>query len=226
MGIGFAIPSNMAKNIMAQIIDKGSVTRGFLGVSLQPVDKDIADAFNLSKPEGALISEVTKDSPADKANLKQGDIILEYNKLPVKSLQSFRNEISLMNPGTSVNLKINRKGQILNIPVTLGTSNDALASGSSIIQKLGMEIDNLTPDLSKQLGYTQREEGVVISKIKPGSAAAMAGLRPGFLIQAVNHKKVANVDEFNEALGQPENKRILLLVRQGNATRFYSIKVD
>jgi serine protease Do len=226
MGIGFAIPSNMAKNIMLQIIDTGSVTRGFLGVSLQPVDKDIADAFNLSKPEGALISEVIKDSPADKANLKQGDIILEYNKLPIKSLQSFRNEISLMNPGTSVNLKINRKGQILNIPVILETSSTTLASGSSIIQKLGMEIDNLTPELSKQLGYTQREEGVVISKIKPGSAAAMAGLRPGFLIQAVNHKKVTNVDEFNEALGQPENKRILLLIRQGNATRFYSIKVD
>lgn len=226
MGIGFAIPSNMAKSIMAQIIDKGMVTRGFLGVSLQPVDKDIADAFNLPKPEGALISEVVKDSPADKAGLKQGDIILEYNKTQVKSLQGFRNEISLMNPGTTLNLKVNRKGQIISIPVTLGTASDNLATGGSIIQKLGMEIDNLSPELSKQLGYTQKEEGVVITKIKPGSAAAVAGLRPGFLIQAVNHKKVTNVNEFNEALGQPENKRILLLVRQGNVTRFYSIKVE
>ena len=227
MGIGFAIPSNMAKSIMAQIIDKGSVTRGFLGVSLQPVDKDIADAFNLAKPEGALVSEVVKDSPADKAGIKQGDIILEYNNCVVKSLQSFRNEISLMAPGSVVNLKVNRKGQIITIPVTLGTSSSTmLASSGSLIQKLGMEIDSLTPDLAKQLGYTQKEEGVVITKIKPGSAAAMSGLRPGFLIQAVNHKKVANVTEFNEALGQPENKRILLLVRQGNMTRFYSIKVD
>jgi serine protease Do len=226
MGIGFAIPSNMAKNIMAQIIDKGSVTRGFLGVSLQPVDKDIADAFNLPKPEGALISEVIKDSPADKAGLKQGDIIIEYNKIAIKSLQSFRNEISLMNPGSNVNLKVNRKGQILAITVTLGTSNNTLATGGNVIQKLGMEIDNLTDDLSKQLGYTQGEKGVVITKIKPGSTAAMAGLRPGFLIQAVNHKKVTNVEEFNEALDQPENNRILLLVRQGNVTRFYSIKVN
>ncbi len=131
-----------------------------------------------------------------------------------------------MSPGAVVNLKVNRKGQILSIPVTLGTSNDALATGGSLIQKLGMEIDTLTPDLAKQLGYMQKEEGVVITKIKPGSAAATAGLRPGFLIQAVNHKKVTNLDEFNEALGQPENKRILLLVRQGNATRFYSIKVE
>jgi serine protease Do len=226
MGIGFAIPSNMAKSIMAQIIDKGSVTRGFLGVSLQPVDKDIADAFNLPKPEGALISEVIKDSPADKAGLKQGDIILEYNKTPVKSLQSFRNEISLMNPGTTLNLKVNRKGQIMTIPATLGTASDNIAADGNLIQKLGMEIDTLTPDLARQLGLTQKEEGVVITKIKPGSAAAVAGLRPGFLIQAVNHKKVTNVSEFNDALSQPENKRILLLVRQGNMTRFYSIKVE
>lgn len=226
MGIGFAIPSNMAKNIMNQIIDKGSVTRGFLGVSLQPVDKDIADAFNLPKPEGALISEVIKESPADKAGLKPGDIILEFNKTPVKSLQSFKNEVSLISPGTTVNLKINRKNQILSIPVTLGTASDNTASGGNLIQKLGMEIDNLTPDLAKQLGLTSKDEGVVITKIKPGSVAATAGLRPGFLIQAANHKKVTNVSEFNEAIGQLENKRILLLVRQGNMTRFYSIKVE
>lgn len=226
MGIGFAIPSNMARNIMTQIIDKGCVTRGFLGVSLQPVDKDIADAFNLPKPEGALISEVFKDSPADKAGLKQGDIILEYNKIPIKSLQSFRNEVSLLPPGTDVQLKINRKGQIMTIPVTLGTASDNITATGNLIQKLGMEIDNLTPELAKQLNLNPKEEGVVITKIKPGSIAATAGLRPGFLIQAVNHKKVTSVTEFNEALGQAENKRILMLVRQGNMTRFYSIKVE
>lgn len=226
MGIGFAIPSNLIKVIMKQIIDKGSVTRGFLGVSLQPVDKDIADAFSLPKPEGALISEVVKDSPADKAGLKQGDIILEYNNAPIKSLQTFRNEISLMPPGSQIALKVNRKGQIVPITVSLGTANSALTTSNAILQKLGMEIDALNPDLAKQLGYPQKEEGVVISKVKPGSAAAMAGLRPGFLIQAVNHKKVIDVEEFNAAVSQSENKRLLLLVRQGNVTRFYSIKLD
>lgn len=226
MGIGFAIPSNLVKVIMQQIIDKGSVTRGFLGVSLQPVDKDIADAFSLPKPEGALISEVVKDSPADKAGLKQGDIILEYNNTPIKSLQTFRNEISLMPPGSKVLLKLNRKGETLNLPVSLGTSNTSLTTSNVILQKLGMEIDVLTPELAKQLGYPQKEEGVVISKIKPGSSAAMAGLRPGFLIQAVNHKKIVDIEEFNLAVSQSENKRLLLLVRQGNVTRFYSIKLD
>ncbi|MBY0528990.1 MAG: DegQ family serine endoprotease [Rhabdochlamydiaceae bacterium] len=227
MGIGFAIPSNMAKNVMDQLIDKGAVTRGFLGVSLQPVDKDIADAFNLPKPEGALISEVVKDSPADKAGLKQGDIILECNKTPVKSLQSFRNEVSLMNPGSDISLKLNRKGEIVTLPVTLGSANNTLASVHGIMQQLGMEIDNLTMDLSKQLGYTKGEDGVVITKIKPGSPAALAGIRPGFLIQAINHKKVANLEDFNEAINSLENKdRVLMLVRQGNMTRFYSIKVE
>lgn len=227
MGIGFAIPSNMARNIMSQIIDKGSVTRGFLGVAMQPVDKDIAEAFGLEKAEGVLISDIVKDSPADKAGLKQGDVIIECNGTPIKSMSGFRNEISLMNPGTVVNLKINRKGEMLKIPVTLGTASDELSATSGVVQKLGIEVDNLTPDLAKQLGYTNLEEGVVITKVKPGSPAALVGIRPGYLIQAINHKKVVNVTEFNDAINEAsKNKRIIMLVRQGNATRFYTIKLD
>jgi serine protease Do len=225
MGIGFAIPSNMAKQIMDQIIEKGGVTRGFLGVSLQPVDKDIADAFNLPKPEGALISEVVKDSPADKAGIKQGDIILEYNKTSIKSLQNFRKDISMMAPGSTVKLKINRKGEVLNISLSLGSASDNETS-EGVVQKIGMEIDNLTADLAKQLGYSSKEEGVVIIKVKPGSPAALVGLRPGFLIQAVNHRKVSSVSDLNDVISQVENKRVLLLVRQGNMTRFYSVKVE
>lgn len=226
MGIGFAIPSNMAKHVMEQLIDKGVVTRGFLGVSLQPVDKDIADGFGLSKPEGVLVSDVVKDSPADKAGLKQGDIILECNKTPIKSAQSFRNEVSLSSPGHGITLKVNRKGQILNLPVTLGTATDEVAT-NSILRRLGMDVENMTADIAKQLGYTSRDEGVVITNVKPGSLAALAGLRTGYLIQAVNHRRVANVSEFNDALNQVDkNKRVLLLVRHGNMTRFYSVKVE
>lgn len=227
MGIGFAVPSNMAKNIMTQIIDKGSVTRGFLGVALQPIDKEMADAFHLDKVEGALISEVVKDSPAEKAGLKQGDIIIEYNGTAVKSLGSFRNDVSLMAPNTLLNLKVNRNGNILTIPVTLGTASDNIAASGGVVQKLGIDIEPLSPELRNQLGYTKGEEGIVITKIKPGSPAATAGLRPGFLILAVNHKKVTTIAEFNEAMSDPASQnRVLILIKHGAMTRFYSIKLS
>ncbi|HEX2579622.1 MAG TPA: DegQ family serine endoprotease [Rhabdochlamydiaceae bacterium] len=226
MGIGFAIPSNMAKNVMDQIIKKGSVTRGFLGVSLQAVDKEIAAGFNLPKVEGVLISGIEKGSPADKAGLQQGDIILEYNNKSIKSLQSFRYDISLMNPESKVNLKVNRKGKIMIFTVTLGSAAEG-GSPAVISQKLGIEVENLNTEMSRQLGYTSGEEGVVITKVKPGSPAAMAGIRPGFLIQAINHKKIANTTDYEAALHETsQNKRVLLLVRNGKMTRFYSIRID
>lgn len=226
MGIGFAIPSNMAKQIMNQIIKNGSVTRGYLGVSLQPVDKDIADAFNLERPEGALVSEVLKDSPADKAGLKQGDIIVECNDLPVKAIGSLRNEISLMDPGSKIKLKINRNGKMSTLTVTLGSHNDDVVGISGLSQKLGFDVENLSPQMAKQLGYGQGEEGVVITKVKPGSPAALAGMRPGFLVMAINHKKVTTIDEFNTALQESPKNRILILAKQGNVTRFYSLKIE
>jgi serine protease Do len=227
MGIGFAIPSNMAKNVMTQIIDKGSVTRGFLGVSLQPIDKDLADAFGLDKVEGALVSDVVKDSPADLGGIKQGDIILEYNNTSIKSLGTFRNDISMMDPGSTLKLKINRKGQIVNLSIKLGTASDNAPVTGGHAQKLGIEVDALTPEMAKQLGYNKGDEGVVITKVKPGSPAATIGLRPGNLIMGINHKKIASVNDFNDALNDASSKkRILMLVRQGNQTRFYSMKLE
>lgn len=225
MGIGFAIPSNMVKHIMGQIMENGSVTRGYLGVSLQPLDQDMADAFGLERPEGALVAEVVKGSPADKAGLKQGDIITEYDGKPVKAIGTFRNAISMIKPGTKVKLKVNRSGKMMNFTVTLG-SHSGGADGSALSQKLGMEIEPLTADMANKLGYTQAEEGVVVVKVKPGSPAAIAGIRPGFIILAINHKKVTSVEEFTEALEETKKNRILILAKQGNITRFYSLKIQ
>ncbi len=227
MGIGFAIPSNMARNVMDQLINKGSVTRGFMGVGLQPVDKDLAAAFNLEKTEGVLVASVEKGSPAEKSDIQQGDIILEYNNKPIKSLQSFRYDISMMLPGTQVNLKVLRKGKTMVVPVTLGSIADESNAPAVVTQKLGIEVENLNPELARQLGYSTSEEGVVITKVKPGSPGGMAGLRPGFLVQAVNHKKVSNISDYEAAVSESsQNKRVLLLIRHGKMTRFYSIRIE
>lgn len=225
MGIGFAIPSNMAKHIMNQIIDSGSVTRGYLGVALQPLDQDMADAFGLERPEGALVSEVMKGSPAEQAGLKQGDIIVQYDNKPVKSIGSFRNEISMIKPGSKVVLKVNRNGKILTLNAILTAPINEVSS-FGLAQKLGIEVEPLTAELAKSLGYTKGEEGVVVTKVKPGSTAALAGIRPGFLLMAINHKKVSNIAEFNSALEEVKNKRLLILAKQGDATRFYSLKLE
>jgi len=222
MGIGFAIPSNIATHIMGQLIEKGSVTRGFLGIELQPVDKEIAEGFKLPKPEGILIAKVEHKSPAEEAGLKQGDIILELNGKPIKSLETFRNQVSMMNPGDTIELKIYRQGKRVPIRVKLASRVEAGAS-----QKLGIEVDDLSPELARQLGYSTTEEGVVITRVKSGSPAALAGLRPRYLIQEVNHKKIANTTEFEQAINEVgQNKMIILLVKSGKVSRFYSLRIE
>ncbi|PWU15039.1 MAG: hypothetical protein C5B45_03440 [Chlamydiae bacterium] len=221
MGISFSIPINMAKNIMQQLLEKGSVTRGFLGVTLQPMDADIAKAFGLAKPEGALISEVVPGSAADTAGLKQGDIILEYDNKPVKSSEGLKTEISLKSPGSTIQLKIKRNQETKQISVKLGSNSDNVMAENGIVQKLGLQVEALTEDYAKQLGYKPTEEGVVITKVKPNSPAALVGLRPGCLIQTINHKKVTNLLEFNQAINQNTTKSILLLVRDRNRGAYF-----
>ncbi len=227
MGIGFAIPSNMARYVMNQLIQKGSVTRGFLGITFQPVDKEIALGFNLSKAEGILITSVEEGSPAEKVGLKRGDIILELDGKPIKSPETFRIQISMMDPGRETKLKVYRKGESFDLSVKLGSLSEASMAPAVVTQKLGVEVENLTTELARQLGYSLSEEGVIITKVKPGSPAAKAGLRPGYLVQAVNHKKVSNTEDYEEAISETaQNKIIILLVKYGKVTRFYSIRIE
>jgi len=228
MGIGFAIPSNMAKNIKTQIIEKGTVTRGFLGVSLQPIDRDLAEAFNLNKTEGALVADVVTKSPADKAGIMQGDIILKLNENPVRSPTTLRNDVLLLKPGTLITLTINRKGEILNIPVTLESHSSQINSESEVSKQLGISVDNLNPDTIQKYRLSSEDSGVVIIDVQPGTIGAKAGLRPGMLIMGINHKKITNVKEFNEAFqSTSDSKRVLLLIRLGDGTmRFISLKTE
>lgn len=232
MGIGLSIPSKMAQNVIDQIIDGGSVKRGYIGIVLQPLDKDLSDALCMDKQEGILISEVVKDSPAQKAGITQGDIIIAYNDKPIKNVSKFRNDIALMNPNSEIKLRILRNNKPMTITVMLGSQSEGEVVVAEVVSKMGFEIENLNPELAQKLGYSSDTEGVVISKIKPGSSAALAGLRPGFLITGVainwnNQKKVRNLCEFDEAMKDlGDKKHVILIVRHQNFQRYYTLKIN
>lgn len=226
MGIGFAIPSNMASRITDQLIKHGTVTRGFLGVTLQPIDSDLASFYKLPKVQGALVTDVVKGSPADVAGLKQEDIIISYNNTPVDSLTSFRNTVSLMPPGSKLALRVNRDGKMVDLTVTIAPLPEESGGPNSPAQKLGMQIQPLTPEIAEQFGY-QNEKGVIITKVAANSPAATAGLRPGTLILAINRKKISTIEECNLALQEAVKEgRLLLMVRQGETFRFIAIPLD
>ena len=226
MGIGFAIPSNIANTIMQQILSDGKVTRGYLGVELKPITKELAEGLKLQKTEGVLITRVVAESPADQAGLKQGDVILEINGKTVRSPTSIRNEIGLAKPGTKVDMKINRDGKMRNIPVTLGSQMTTTASVSALAQNIGLEVEELTASQAQQLGYPSDTEGVLITAVKPGSISNSARIPAGSIIIQANRQKVSSLDDLNEALKKSDGKNsaILLVINYKGQVRFYSLK--
>jgi len=227
-GIGFAIPINMARNVMEQIVDHGKVTRGLLGVSIQGVDADMAKAFGLAQGGGALVADVTPGSAAAKAGVERGDIILELDGKAVSTPDDLSVRISQIAPGTAVHLKISRNGQMLDLTATLGELSEtavAAASGEPGAAALqGIQVQNLTPAIAQELGISGASHGVVIASVDPSSAAAAAGLQRGDVIQEVNRKPVHTVAEYDHALAGIHDQSILLLVNRGSATRFVVIQ--
>jgi serine protease Do len=232
MGIGLSIPSKMAEHVINQLMNEGNVKRAYLGIILQPVDKELSDALNLEKQEGILVSEVMKDSPASKAGLENGDIIIQYNGKPVKNVNKFRNDIAMMMPGSEIKLKILRNNKPMTILAILSAQSEGEAISSEMIQKIGLQIENLTPETAGKLGYASDVEGVLITKVKPGSAAANAGIRPSFLITGVafsqnTQKKIRNVTDFEEAFKEiGDKKHVILIIRHQNYQRYYTLKIN
>lgn len=226
LGIGFAIPINVAKHVMEEILSNGKVSHGFLGISLQSIDYNLAQAFNLKKVGGALVTSVVKDSPADKAGIKVEDVILKVNKKEVDSAASLRNAVYILKPGTSITLTIMRKDQTLELPVTITDFKDEVAVSAPQKTNLGIEVDNLTSDVARSLGYVD-EQGVIITKVYPNSAAGLAGLKKGALIIGVNRQRVENIHQFNEALKEASPDRpILLQIKQGSQYLFLSLRPE
>jgi serine protease Do len=225
MGIGFAIPSSMINHIVGQLRNTGSVSRGFMGVYMQQVDRDLAEAFGMESPQGALVGDLAADSPAAKAGIRQGDILLKHNQVPITNIGALRNKIAMMLPGTEVKFTVLRNKKMIEVPVIIGAHPDEEAAPNTLERDLGLQVANLNADLAKKLGAPQ-DTGVVINQIDQGSLAAWAGLAKGTIVLEVNRTPIASVESFKKALtSTPAGSPILLLVKQGDLTRYISLKV-
>lgn len=230
IGIGFAVPSNMAKNVMDQLVLHGRVHRGLLGVTVQGVTSDLAAGLGLSKSEGALVSGVTPGGAAEKAGIKRGDVILSYQGRPVVDTNSFRNEIAATKPGTTVTLDVMRDGKTSAVKATLSESAPAKGAdregeeGDDRGAKYGMTVEPITPEIARQLGLDRDARGVVITGVDPAGAAASAGLREGDVIQQVNGRAVRSADEVRSALNASTGKPSVLLIQRGDTTVFIPLR--
>lgn len=219
-GIGFAIPIDMARHVMDQILKNGRVIRGWLGVSIQPVNQTIAKAFGLGESTGALVGDVVPNSPASKSGLKKGDIILDVNGHKITSSRALQLMIAQMPPEAKITMNIFRNGKEQNLTAVLGEQPGS-KKGESVNAdhtKLlsGLSVDNLTPDIASQLGLPGNTTGVVIVNVASGTPAAEAGLQRGDVIQEVNRKPVNSVEQFKETLSGAGNSVLLLINRGGN----------
>jgi serine protease Do len=230
MGIGFAIPINMARSIEEQLKEHGKVIRGYLGLVGQDVTPDMAQLLGLKSKQGIIVTTVEKGSPADKAGIESHDVFLEINGKKIESYDSFRNKVAMFKPGSKVTLLVSRAGKTLDVTVTLGERPTEVAKGNQPAvrpqsqQTMGLQVQNLTKDLADRFGYTLGD-GVIVSRVTQGRPAAEAGIQPGDLIQSVNRQSVSNVDEFESAVSHAKGNKILLLIKHGKYSQFVIVQL-
>lgn len=232
MGIGFAIPINMAKNVIDQLIHKGNVVRGYLGVKIQPMTSDLATSFGLTDNKGILVAQVEPGAPADKAGIKQGDIIVSLDDQPVLNIGDFRNNIATTAPNNTRKIGVLRDKKTLQIQVAVGNLNNSIANNKiekeepQIFGKIGLSVQTITEEIAGKLGI-KANEGIVVSGVKPGSLAELAGLGRGSVILEVNRAKVNDLKTFKATIdAAAKNKSLLLLVQDPQyGTRYVVIKI-
>jgi serine protease Do len=229
-GIGFAIPINMAKHVMDQILKHGKVQRGYIGVGIQEVTPDLAKAFNVPAEKGALVGNVKPNSAGAKAGLQRGDVITELDGQPINSPNDLRLKIGTMAPGTVVHLKISRNGESRDATLTLGEVPGSIGSSSSSEGSAenspmrGVQVDELTPDIRQQLGLGSNVRGVVVTEVADSSPAADAGLQRGDVIEQVNRQAVNSVAEYQRLVGQAGKQSLVLLVNRRGTTTFIVVE--
>jgi serine protease Do len=231
VGIGFAIPINMAKNVMETLISEGRVARGYMGILPQDIDENLLAALKLKSTRGSIVGDVTADGPADKAGIKRGDVIIALNGRKVEDSNDLRNIVAQTKPETRIEVALIRDGKEKDMTVVLGERpGGAEATGPGTapeeersLEKLGLSVQDLTPDIETRLGY-QDEKGVLVTAVAAGSAAEEAGLERGDLIQEVGRAEVHSVKDFQKEVGGLESgESVALLVRRGQNTFFRAI---
>jgi len=228
MGIGFAIPVNMAREIQQQLVNHGEVTRGRLGVAIQEMTAELAESFDLEQHHGILVAQVMDATPAMKAGLKQGDIILMIDGNKVDNMGKFRNRIAMTRPGTKVKFLILRNGKRIKIKAVIGamkTDSKGHPVSSDKLPKLGMRLQKLTPELAEQFGYVGKT-GVLVTNVDVGSIAAEAGIKRGNLIEEVNRKAVNTPEQVARLIRESKKKSVLVLVKHGDASRYLALKLE
>ena len=233
IGIGFAIPSNMARAVMDQLMKTGKVRRGMLGVTIQPIDADLAASMNLPAARGAIVTSVSAGGPAEKAGIKRGDVITAVNDHPVNDPNSLRNTVASMAPGANAKVTLLRNGSDQNVSVALAELPDrphddseesSSNEGPSGNSRFGLSLQPLSANMAEKYGLEAQDQGLLVARVDPAGSAANAGIREGDLIQEVNRRPVRNVTEFNAAIVQSGSRPALLLIKRRNQSTFLTLR--
>ncbi|KQV70231.1 DegQ family serine endoprotease [Rhizobium sp. Root1220] len=233
VGVGFAIPSDEAQKIVAKLQKSGSIDHGYLGVQIQPVTQDVADAMGLAKPQGALVADVTKDSPAANAGLKAGDIVTSVGNESVSTPRDLSRFVADLSPGDKETVTVWRGGKSVDLAVAIGGNDDGVQQAAAKADekaqsgpKIGVALADLTPEVREKLGLAQDVSGAVVANVAPDKPAAKAGLQNGDLILSVNDKTVHDASEAKNAVAaaaKAEKKSVLLLVQRGESKTFVAV---
>jgi serine protease Do len=226
-GIGFATPIHLAKSVLGQLKEKGKVTRGWLGVYIQRLTPDMAESLSVPGKKGALVADVTKDGPAEKAGIKSGDVIVKFDGKDVNDEHELPQVVATVKPGRKVEVKVIREGKEKTISVTIGEMEAApvkRAGSPDLTKGLGLTVQELTPEIAKHLDIENRK-GVIVTSVDPGSPSDGAGFQEGDVIRQINRQAIANASEFQKMLNKvKDEKTVLFLVERGDARIFLAVK--
>jgi serine protease Do len=213
----------MAKVVMNSLMKSGKVVRGWLGVSIQPVTADLAKQFNLKEEKGVLIGDVTEDSPAEKAGIKRGDVIIEYNGTPISDPAMFRNLVAGTAPDTEISVRLLREGKPQTLKVTIGELPSSLQKIGSAFDNIlkGVQVQDLTPEIRKELNIPKQINGVIVTNIDEGSAVEGVLTRGDVLIQ-VNKRKIGSLKDYEKASSAIKSGEDILLLIFRNGSTFYA----